>query len=116
VCPEPTRLTPTGRRARTSNGPRGPHSWRAPPIAARSPPESKPTGQDSRPATSIDSRDDAVSYAVELLPKGTYDLYFRTRATIAGSFVQPAAAATPLSDRALLGGSAGARVEVSLAP
>jgi uncharacterized protein YfaS (alpha-2-macroglobulin family) len=86
------------------------------PRLATAPPEAKPTGQDSRAATWIDSRDDAVSYAFELLPKGTYDLYFRTRATIAGSFVQPAATATTLSDRALVGGSVGARVEISPAP
>jgi uncharacterized protein YfaS (alpha-2-macroglobulin family) len=54
--------------------------------------------------------DDRVRYAFETLPKGTYDLYFRTRASTVGTFVQPAAEAELVYDRDVNGRSAGGRV------
>lgn len=57
--------------------------------------------------------DDRVVYAFETLPKGTFDLWFRARATTVGSFVQPPAEAILLYDRDVSGRSAGGRVAVA---
>ena len=50
---------------------------------------------------------------IDTLPQGTYDFYFRTRAQIPGSFIQPAAQAEMMYDAAVRGNSPGARIEVS---
>lgn len=82
------------------------------PRLATAPPEARPSHPDTRAATWSDWRDDAVVHHWETLPKGTYDLYVRARATVAGSFVQPAAGARATYDPAAWGRSAGARVVV----
>jgi len=56
--------------------------------------------------------DDRVFYAYDTLPKGTYDFYFRSRATTAGRFIQPAAQAEMMYDGSVRGNSAGAWVEI----
>jgi uncharacterized protein YfaS (alpha-2-macroglobulin family) len=75
------------------------------------------SGRDAVPANAATIRpswtavlDDRVQYAFETLPKGTWDLYFRTRASTVGSFVQPAAVAELVYDRDVNGNSAGGRV------
>jgi uncharacterized protein YfaS (alpha-2-macroglobulin family) len=50
------------------------------------------------------------------LPKGTYDFYFRTRATTPGSFVQPPAQAELMYDGAVHGNGSGSRIEVTRKP
>jgi uncharacterized protein YfaS (alpha-2-macroglobulin family) len=55
-------------------------------------------------------------YTFETLPKGTWDFYFRTRATAVGDFVQPAARAEMLYQPEVEGHSPGARIVVSDAP
>ncbi len=54
--------------------------------------------------------DDRAKYTFEVLPKGTYDVYFRVKATQSGTFVQPAATAEMIYDRSVHGSSAGARI------
>jgi hypothetical protein len=56
--------------------------------------------------------DDGVSFYYDTLPKGTYDFYFRSRATTAGSFIAPAAQAEMMYDGSVRGNSTGARVDV----
>ena len=56
--------------------------------------------------------DDQVAFYYDSLPKGTYDFYFRTRATVAGEFIQPPARAEMMYDGATWGQGAGARVVV----
>ena len=55
---------------------------------------------------------DHVAFYYDELPAGTYDFYFRTRATTPGSFVQPSAFAEMMYDSAVFGQSAGARVKI----
>ncbi len=75
--------------------------------------EATPTGQDTRTPEWSSFLDDRVIYAYETLPKGTYHLYFRTRGTTEGHFVQPAATARKVYQPQVRGTSAGARVTVS---
>ena len=46
-----------------------------------------------------------MAFYYDTLPKGTFDFYFRTRATAAGSFMQPAARAEMMYDAAVRGNS-----------
>ena len=82
------------------------------PALATAPPEARPSKSDTRSATWVSRGDDAVVYYFEQLPKGTYDFYFRTRATSAGRFIQPAAVAELLYDPSVRGNSVGATVVV----
>jgi hypothetical protein len=75
-------------------------------------PEATPRKATTRAPTFADWRDDVVVYYYERLPKGTYDLAFRTRATVVGDFVMPSARAERLYDATVVGWSAGARVVV----
>jgi alpha-2-macroglobulin len=83
------------------------------PALATAPPEATPSGRITRPATYTAFLDDRVVFYFESLPRGTYDLYFRTRATTEGRFIQPAARAEMIYDRTVYGESAGARVVVT---
>jgi uncharacterized protein YfaS (alpha-2-macroglobulin family) len=83
------------------------------PSLATAPPEAKPRGALSLRPTYSAFLDDEVTFYYDTLPKGTYDFYFRTRATTEGSFQQPAARAEAMYDGAVHGNSAGARVEVA---
>jgi alpha-2-macroglobulin len=82
------------------------------PALATSPPEAKPAGALTLRPSYVAFLDDQVAFYYDTLPKGSYDFYFRTRATTAGSFLQPAARAEMMYDGAVAGNSAGARVEV----
>jgi len=57
--------------------------------------------------------DDHVAFYYDTLPEGTYDLYFRTRASTAGSFIQPPARAEMMYDGAVFGNGNGARLELT---
>jgi uncharacterized protein YfaS (alpha-2-macroglobulin family) len=82
------------------------------PGLATAPPEARPTGVLTREPTYVAFLDDHVAYYYNELPKGTYAVYFRTRATTAGSFVQPPAKAEMMYDGTVRGASPGARVEI----
>lgn len=83
------------------------------PALATAPPEAKPSAGLTLKPTYVAFLDDQVAYYYDTLPKGTYDFYFRVRATTEGTYVQPAARAEMMYDDAVTGNSAGARVEVS---
>jgi uncharacterized protein YfaS (alpha-2-macroglobulin family) len=86
------------------------------PALATAPPEAKPSGSLTLAPTYAAYLDDAVSFYYNSLPKGTYDFYFRTRATTSGSFIQPPAQAELMYDGAVRGNGAGARIEVARTP
>jgi uncharacterized protein YfaS (alpha-2-macroglobulin family) len=83
------------------------------PSLATAPPEARPRGALSLHPTYVAYLDDEVTFYYDTLPKGTFDFYFRTRATVEGSFQQPAARAEAMYDGAVHGNSPGARVEVA---
>jgi len=82
------------------------------PRLATSPPESKPEGRITLEPAYVAFLDDQVAFYYDTLPKGTYDFYFRTRAQIEGSYVQPAARAEMMYDGTVEGTSPGTRIEV----
>jgi uncharacterized protein YfaS (alpha-2-macroglobulin family) len=82
------------------------------PSLATAPPEAKPEGRVTLEPSYVAYLDDQVAFFYDTLPKGTYDFYFRTRAQIEGSFVQPAARAEMMYDGTVEGTSPGARIEV----
>ncbi len=86
------------------------------PNLTTAPPEAKPTGALTLVPTCAAYMDDGVSFYYNSLPKGTYDFYFRTRATIPGSFIQPPAQAELMYDGAVRGNGSGARIEVTRKP
>lgn len=82
------------------------------PNLATAPPEAKPEGSLTLQPSYVAYLDDQVAFYYDTLPKGTYDFYFRTRAQIEGSYVQPSARAEMMYDMAVEGTSPGARIEV----
>ena len=88
------------------------------PHLATAPPEARPAGGITREPTYVAYLDDQVAFYYNTLPAGTYDFYFRTRATTPGSFIQPAAKAEMMYDGSVVGNSNGARVAIApaLAP
>lgn len=82
------------------------------PGLATAPPEARPKGAMTLAPTYVGFMDDHVAFYYDWLPKGTYDFYFRTRATVAGAYVQPPARAEMMYDGATWGQGAGARVVV----
>ncbi|HUK14173.1 MAG TPA: MG2 domain-containing protein [Thermoanaerobaculaceae bacterium] len=83
------------------------------PNLATAPAEAKPAGAITLAPTYAAYLDDQVAFYYDALPKGTYDFFFRTRATVAGSYIQPPARAELMYDSAVRGNGAGARVEVT---
>ncbi|MDA8017988.1 MAG: alpha-2-macroglobulin [Thermoanaerobaculia bacterium] len=83
------------------------------PNLATAPPEAKPSGSLTMEPSYADFRDDHVAFYYDSLPKGTYDFYFRARASTEGRFGQPPARAEMMYDMSIWGRSAGAWVEVS---
>lgn len=82
------------------------------PRLATAPPEAAPTGQLTATPDYVQYLDDRVVWHYETLPKGTYDFYYRVRATVDGTFSQPSARAELAYDRAVEGRSPGAAVVV----
>lgn len=80
------------------------------PNLATSAAEAKPAGNITLTPTYVSFQDDHVAFYYNELPKGTYQFYFRTRATIPGRFVQPSAYAEMMYNEANRGRSNGARV------
>ncbi|MBN1551223.1 hypothetical protein JW979_07130, partial [bacterium] len=54
--------------------------------------------------------DDAISFYYSLLPKGTYDFYFRTRANFQGNFIQPPATVEMMYNQGVRAQTAGATI------
>jgi uncharacterized protein YfaS (alpha-2-macroglobulin family) len=82
------------------------------PALATAPPEAKPSSGPTLKPTYVAFLDDQVAYYYDSLPKGTFDFTFRTRATIEGTYIQPAARAEMMYDGTVSGSSPGARIEV----
>ncbi len=83
------------------------------PNLATAPPEARPRGSQTLEPTYVAHLDDSVSFYYDSLPAGTYHFYFRTRATIPGTFIQPAAKAAMMYDGAVFATSNGARIEIA---
>lgn len=79
---------------------------------ANAPAEAKPSQPDTVAASYQARLDDRMVYVFEELPAGNYRFYFRSRATIPGSFTQPPATAEMMYRRAVNGNSGGARVVI----
>ena len=82
------------------------------PKLQTAPPEAAPSGKTTLDPTYEAYQDDQAAFYYNVLPAGTYDFYFRTRATVAGSFIQPSAKAEMMYDAAVFGMSNGARIVV----
>ncbi len=82
------------------------------PHLATAPPEARPAGTATRDATYAAYLDDQVAYFFDTLPAGTYDFYFRTRATTPGRFTQPPAKAEMMYDGSVRGTGNGATIAV----
>ncbi|HEX4954482.1 MAG TPA: alpha-2-macroglobulin family protein [Thermoanaerobaculia bacterium] len=86
------------------------------PALATAPPEARTAGRLTLQPSYVAFLDDHVAFYYDSLPKGTYDFYFRTRATVPGTFIQPPAKAEMMYRGEVVGTSAGAKVEVERAP
>lgn len=86
------------------------------PALATAPPEAQPKGQNTLVPTFTDFRDDQASFFYDWLPKGTYHLYFRTRAQVSGRFHLPAATVELMYQQGVRGWSAASVVEIAEQP
>jgi alpha-2-macroglobulin len=82
------------------------------PNLATAPPEAKPSQEPTAPPTYVAFLDDAVEYFYDSLPKGTYRFAFRTRATVPGRFIAPAASAQMMYSDAVRGNGNGAEIVI----
>ena len=71
------------------------------PRLATAPPEAAPAGKLTQAPSYVAFMDDYVAFYYDSLPAGTYDFYFRTRASTSGSFIQPPAKAEMMYDSAV---------------
>jgi uncharacterized protein YfaS (alpha-2-macroglobulin family) len=85
------------------------------PALKTAPSEAKPAGILTKGASYVQFLDDQVAFYYDTLPAGTFDFYFRVRATVAGAFIQPPAKAEMMYDGAVRGTSAGAKVVITRA-
>ena len=83
------------------------------PALATAPPEAKPAGETTLAPSYVAFLDDRVAYFYDTLPKGTYQFAFRTKAHIAGTFIQPAAYAEMMYDGSINGNSSGAVISIA---
>lgn len=82
------------------------------PELLTSPPEAKPTGRITKEADYAIYADDKVTYYYDNLPKGTYDFYFRLRATTSGDFFLPPAYAEKMYQMSYRGMSNAGTVKI----
>ena len=82
------------------------------PNLATAPKAAKPAGTMTQEAAYAQYKDDEVIFYYDTLPKGTYDFYFRLKASIAGSFVHPPAKAEMMYRETVRGHSDGTRIIV----
>ncbi len=73
----------------------------------------KPAGTMTQEPAYAQYQDDQVIFYYDTLPKGTYDFYFRLKASIAGSFVHPPAKAEMMYKEMVRGRSDGTRIVVT---
>ncbi|MCP3957749.1 MAG: alpha-2-macroglobulin [bacterium] len=83
------------------------------PRLATAPPEARPSGTLTTQPSYVAYLDDSVTFYYDSLPKGTHDFYFRVRANVPGTFIQPAALAEMMYDESVRGNSHGAKVVIS---
>lgn len=82
------------------------------PALATAPPEAAPSEALTRPPAYAQYLDDRVAFYYDELPKGTYRFAFRSRATVAGTYIQPPAVAEMMYDGAVRGAGNGATVVI----
>ena len=80
------------------------------PNLATAPKAAKPAGTMTLAPDYAQYQDDQVIFYYDTLPKGTYDFYFRLKASIAGSFVHPPAKAEMMYRETVRGRSDGTRI------
>ncbi len=83
------------------------------PDLLTAPPEAKPSGKPTRSPDYTAFMDDYVAFYYDLLPKGSYDFYFRTRGMTIGTFIQPAAIGEMMYDESVFGNSNGSIIEIT---
>ncbi|MBI5165314.1 MAG: alpha-2-macroglobulin [Magnetospirillum sp.] len=83
------------------------------PRLATASPEAKPSQPPTRAPTYVAYMDDNVAWFYDELPKGTYHVHVRSRATVPGRFIQPPAAAKAMYDDTVNGNGNGAVVVVT---
>ena len=86
------------------------------PNLATSPKEAKPSGTMTLQPSYAQYEDDQVTFYYDTLPKGTYDFYFRLRASIEGRFVHPPAKAEMMYKETVCGRSDGTRIIIKPRP
>nr|HPQ41579.1 hypothetical protein [bacterium] len=82
------------------------------PALSTAPPEAQPDGENTLSPDYMELRDDYAAYYYNRLPRGTYHIYFRTRASFTGRFTQPPASAGMMYDTAVTGATPGVYVEI----
>ena len=82
------------------------------PNLATAPKAAKPAGTITLAPAYAQYHDDQVIFYYDTLPKGTYDFFFRLKASIAGSFVHPPAKAEMMYRETVRGRSDGTRIIV----
>jgi uncharacterized protein YfaS (alpha-2-macroglobulin family) len=82
------------------------------PELATSPKEAKPSGSLTRAPSYSFYEDDQVTFYYDTLPKGSYDFYFRLRASFEGSYTHPPARAELMYDARVQGRSDGTRIRI----
>ena len=82
------------------------------PNLKTSPPEAKPKGIDTKEASYSQFYDDKVNYYFNFLPKGTYNFYFRLKATSEGLFSEPPSLAEMMYKQTVRGTSYGLKVKI----
>ena len=82
------------------------------PNLATAPKAAKPAGTMTLSPDYAQYQDDQVIFYYDTLPKGTYDFYFRLKASIVGSFAHPPAKAEMMYRETVRGRSDGTRIIV----
>jgi len=83
------------------------------PALNTAPPEATPSAEPTLAPSYVAFLDDQVQYFYDHLPKGTYAFHIRSKAAVAGRFIQPAATARMMYDDAVTGNGAGAAVVIA---
>lgn len=83
------------------------------PSLATAPPEATPSGQFTRQPDYAIYGDDRVTFYFDILEPGACHFYFRLRASVAGTYVHPPAAAELMYRMPVRGYSDGARVTIN---
>jgi alpha-2-macroglobulin len=83
------------------------------PNLAGAPKEAAPAGRLTLAPTYALYGDDAVTFYYNILPKGTYDFFFRARASFSGSFSEPPARAQLMYNLEVSGRSDGCELRIN---